>query len=160
MSPTKNETPVIRYSPRPISDYTKTHAGVELGPGTSVMLKPAQAWNLAYLSYDYDKSIQHPDPEFTVLVRRTCQTKLDGTGLDVVGNSGVPLVESLLELPAARFVHLITQHPALKTLPMFTAYGQPWLDTITARSYKCQTDESPPDNVVDFSAARALLAKF
>lgn len=150
--------PVIRYSPRPISEYSRKTAGIETGPPGSAMLRTGAAWNLAYLSHDYDLG-PPPSPDFTVMVRRTCQTKLDGSGFDVATEDPSGTVAALLALPAPRFVFLIKSHPVLSALPLYAKYGHSWLDTITKRSYLCQADESPPDNVVDFSAARAFISR-
>lgn len=153
--------PLIRYSPRPLSEYAKTLGALTVGPYDSPMLRTTAAWNLAYLSYDYEKSMQHHDPQFTVHVRRTAQTRLDGSGVDLADQDDpTTTVAGWLALPAPRFVHLVANHPILHSLPLFKAYGQDWLSTITARSYLCQTDENPPDNVVDFALAKALLSKF
>lgn len=159
MTPTKpNTNHLIRYSPRPLSDYRQVAVTSEIGPATSQMLTTQGAWNLAYLSYDYDKSLQHPDPYFTVNVKRSTQVRLDGSGLDIAQEYGVEhYVESWLHLPAPRFVHLITNSKILVDLPIYKAYGKQWLDTIHERSFLCQTHENPPDNIVDFSAARAVL---
>lgn len=151
---------LIRYSPRPLSDYRPPPGTSLYGPSTSAMLRTPGAWNLAYLSWDYDKCLDPDDHKFTVHVRRTCQMKLDGSGLDLAGTEPLnKLVESLLLLPAPRFVHLIEQHAILPSLPIYVAYGSTWLDTIKARSHLCQTYDDPPDNVVDFAAAKSLIDK-
>jgi hypothetical protein len=151
---------MIRYSPRPLADYV-SKGSPRYGPATSSLLKTVGSWNLAYLSFDYELSLQPLDPHFTVHVRKTCQTLLDGSGLDIVGqHPPSAVVESLLLLPAPRFVHLIQQHPILPQVPMYLAYGDKWLETITARSHVCQTHEDPPDNVEDLAAARDALAKY
>jgi hypothetical protein len=154
---------MIRYSKRPLSEYRYGPPPAEYGPGTSALLRQPAAWNLAYLSFDYDKHAQHSDPQFTVLVRRTVQTRLDGSGVDVAGiEDHSRLVASLLHLPAARFVHLVKQLPVLHNLPMFQSYGQTWLNTIAERSYLCTVDDGPAflDFVGDLTQAKQLLSKF
>ena len=89
---------MLRYSPKPIEAYTKVLAGKPYGPAESKLLDTAQAWNLAYLSHDYDAEFQHKDPMFTTHVRRTLQTKLDGSGLGI-GHDPTTLVGSLMGLP-------------------------------------------------------------
>jgi hypothetical protein len=151
----------IRYSPRPISDYKTGSQGREYGPATSSILVKPGAWNLAYLSYDFERSLMHPDPHFTVNIRRTTLMQLDGSGLDLAGvlpTAGA--VESLLHLPAARFVHLIAQHPVLVQLPMYQAYGHAWLKVIEERSFLCQTDPYTPDDIADLSLAQWELNRF
>jgi hypothetical protein len=123
------------------------------------MLTTTGAWNLAYLSYDYERSLTHKDPQFTVNVRRTIQMKLDGSGLDLAMNPVSGVVESLLQLPAARFVYLISQNPILVQLPMYLAYGHAWLKSIEERSFLCQVDSYQPEPIDDVSMAKAELAR-
>jgi hypothetical protein len=101
--------------------------------------------------------LTHKDPQFTVNVRRTIQMKLDGSGLDMAMNPVSGVVESLLQLPAPRFVYLISQHPILVQLPMYLAYGHAWLKTIEERSFLCQVDAYQPEPIDDFSMAKAEL---
>ena len=158
MTPSRTRDPnLIRYSPRPLETYQTGEPGARYGPATSTLLSSQEAWNLAYLSFDYEASLQPLDPHFTVHVRRTCQTRLDGNGLELVSSDDRGLVSSWLRLPAPRFVHLVRNHKHMKELPLYEAYGDRWIATIEQRSRLCQTHELPPDNVVDFSAAKALL---
>lgn len=161
---TPNEMPKprgeIRYSPRPISAYKIRNKNVEYGPATSAMLRTTSAWNLAYLSHDFERSLLHPDPNFTVNIRHTTQMMLDGSGRDLTSMSGSGTVDELLHLPAPRFVHLITRHPVLVQLPMYLAYGHAWLKTIEKRSFLCQVEEYRPDDIEDFSQAQAELERF
>lgn len=129
---------MLRYSPKPIEAYTKVLAGKSYGPAHSKLLDTPESWNLAYLSHDYVAEFQHKDPMFTTHVRRTLQTKLDGTGLGI-GHDPTTLVGSLLSLPAPRFVYLLRGNPHLvSTLPLFTAYGETWLATILNRERLCE----------------------
>lgn len=158
--PRTNARPLTRYSPKPRSDYRRDTPRVSIGPAASSMLDTDEAWNLAWLSFDYDKSLQHPDTSFTVHVRATCQMQLNGGGEDV--GRMLPrseLVASLLLLPAPRFVYLIEQHPVLPTLPLYLAYGDEWLETIRERSWKSHS-EAWLSKVTDTSAAVALLDSF
>jgi hypothetical protein len=158
MTPFKTRDPnLIRYSPRPLESYQTGEPGSRYGPATSTLLSRQEAWNLAYLSFDYEEALQPLDAHFTVHVRRTCQTRLDGNGIELVASDDRILVSSWLRLPAPRFVHLIKAHKHLRDIPMYVAYGDQWVSTIEHRAHLCQTHEDPPDNVVDFSAARALL---
>lgn len=47
-------TPPIRYSPKPLEDYVN-EAGT-VGPALDKRLDRVEVWNLAYLSFDYDKA--------------------------------------------------------------------------------------------------------
>ena len=155
---------MIRYSPRPLSTYSRKIGQTKIGPADSAMISNTGIWNLAYLSYDFEKSLQHPDPNFTVLVRHTFRTRLDGSGVDIAGiQNPDELVGSLLALTAPRFTYIISRHTVLTTLPMYQAYGYAWLATIDARARVCQFDdedsESTPPEQLDLSAARANLKK-
>lgn len=131
---------MINYSPLPRSSYRWTSGGHSYGPATSALLDTQETWNLAYLSHDYTSGRDHPDPQFTSHVRRTAQSRLDGTGADLTDSCSIEVVASLLRLPAPRFAYLIRKHPALPSLPMFKVYGQPWLDLIDQRSRLCSVD--------------------
>lgn len=133
---------------------------MEYGPATSSMLATTGAWNLAYLSHDFERSLLHPDPNFTVNVRRSTQVLLDGSGRDLTLMSVSGAVEELLHLPAPRFVYLIARHPVLVQLPMYQAYGHAWLKVIEERSFLCQTDSYTPDEIDDLSLAQFELNRF
>lgn len=154
---------MINYSPFPRSSYRWESNGHSYGPATSSMLDTQERWNLAYLSHNYDNKRDHPDANFTVNVRRTTQWKLDGSGLDISGVSGKKTVASLLNVPAPRFVMLIKAHPVLHTIPMFTAYGQAWLDTIEQRSWLCHVDgydhPEPPSMAEALSVLDRVMRK-
>lgn len=129
----------LRYSPKPRSDYVKIIGKHSYGPATSTLLDSDATWNLAFLSHDFNKTIDHPDPNFTTHVRRTVQTKLDSSGLGI-GEDPATLVASLLALPAPRFVYLIKKHKVLRALPLYQTYGQEWLDAIEGRSWLCMVE--------------------
>ena len=137
---TQKITPLIgavRYSQKPIKAYSKMLAGVEYGPATSALLNTDVMWNLAFLSHDFEKNINHPDPMFSTHVRRSTQMRLDGSGLGLAEDPQT-LVGSWLTLPAPRFVYLISENEKLlTTLPLYVAYGKAWLKTITARERLC-----------------------
>lgn len=153
--------PLVRYSPRPLDEYHSTVNGRPYGPATSSLLATPEAWNLAYLSHDYDRLLQPMDPYFTTNVRRTVQSRLDGGGPDLAGSLPVNLlVQSLLRLPAPRFVYLIQKNVHYKTLPMYLAYGDAWLKTIEQRAWLIHVDNATPEPLNDLQEARALLSRF
>ena len=89
----------MRYSNRPIEDYKTVVNGRTYGPASSVILCEPEAWNLAFLSHDFDECFVHSDPYFSTNVRRTVQSKLDGTGPDLASQyPATALVQSLLTL--------------------------------------------------------------
>lgn len=150
---------VINYSPRPKSAYRWEIGGHPYGPATSTLLDTQAMWNLAYLSYDYDSQRDHPDPSFTTHVRRTTQTKLDGSGLDMVGSGEKPTVAKMLAMPAPQFVMQIKAHPNLEQLPLFKAYGPVWLQTIEQRSWICRVDDYEMPELTSVKQASDYLNK-
>ena len=151
----------IRYSRRPIHTYQCTVGRVTFGPATSPFLNTPEAWNLAYLSFDFDVELQHPDPHYNCHVRETCRAKLDGTPTGAVETVRArQMLAHLLLLPAPRFVYLIKDHPVLPVLPLYRAYGQQWLETIERRSWHCQTDRVHDAPIKDLAQAREVLARF
>lgn len=137
--PTKHT--LAHYAPHPRSWYDWEAHGIKLGPANSKMFDTQETWNLAYLSYPYEALRDHPDPAFSVHVRRTAQTRLDGTGADLTGAEPLKTVASMLGMPAPQFVFKIESHPILKALPLYVAYGETWLNTIRERSWVCQVDD-------------------
>ena len=133
-----------RYSPRPREAYGQILHGFAFGPNASALLDTAQAWNLAYLSYDFEENPDHPDTKFSTLVRRSTQIRLnDGTlGL---ADELKDLTGSWLLLPAPRFVYLVRNFKFLSEIPLYLAYGQAWLETIEARGRLCQAGFGPPE---------------
>jgi hypothetical protein len=129
----------MNYSPQPRSAYRWIVGGHSYGPATSPLLDTPQAWNLAFLSHDYESRREHPDPNFSTHVRRTTQVRLSGNGIDLTSTES-GLMGSLLLLPAPRFVYLIKHHPLLPKLPMFEHYGPQWLEVIDKRSRVCVAD--------------------
>lgn len=152
---------LIQYSRKPRAAYQRTAGKVTFGPATSVLLNTPEAWNLAYLSFDFDAVLQHPDPHFSTHVRETCRAKLDGTPTGVVESvAASKMLASLLLLPAPRFVYLIKDHPVLPVLPLYCAYGKQWLTTIEQRSWQCVTDRHRPEPIHDMTEAKNLLERF
>jgi len=128
---------MIRYSPKPRDQYFRRVGGNVYGPAGSKLLDKVEIWNLAYLSFDYDSFLEHPDPLFTTHVRRTAQSRLDGSGA-APNECPTKLVMSLLTLPAPRFTYLVLRNkPLLQSLPLFRAYGATWLQSIVERDKLC-----------------------
>ena len=138
---------MLRYSPKPRSEYGRLVNGNRYGPSESKLLELPEVWNLAYLSFPYERLTDHHDPLFTTHVRRSTQMRLDGSGLGLAEDP-TTLVGSLLNLPAPRFLYLLEQSPALRYLPMFLNYGQEWLDSARTRARFCEWG-APPDDPVD-----------
>lgn len=164
----------LRYSPKPITAYSLVlPGGVNAGPAFAEFLKnDAEAWNLAFLSHPYEKRAEHPDPNFTIYVRRTLNVVLSTGSVDVLGKLPAKmLVRGLLQLPAHEFVdqvsslQTIANGPLLGHLPLFKAYGQHWLHTAAARAELClrapvASEHQPGDDVPHVADAAAVLKKF
>ena len=60
--------------------------GTVAGPSQATFLKDdLQAWNLAFLSHAYEKRAEHPDPKFTIHVRRSVNTTLHSGAVSLTG---------------------------------------------------------------------------
>lgn len=150
--------PPIRYSAKPLDEYKAKYKDRVYGPATSTLLDVPEAWNLAYLSHDYDTTLTHPDPYFSTNVRRTIQSRLDGNGPDLAGEYPPSrLVQHMLTLTAPRFVHLIRRHPVLELLPMYLAYGPAWVDLIDKRARLITTDHTVYPDIVSLDQAQMVI---
>ena len=131
----------MRYSPRPIEEYSRTIKGTVCGPETSVFLKDdVEAWNLAFLSYDYAKRPTHADAKFSSHITYSMRTSLATGELDLVGRLPQTMtIRSLLMMPAPQFVKVLNHRNLYQQLPMFKQYGKAWLDLIEKRSWLCST---------------------
>lgn len=168
----------LRYSPKPIHDYNIViPPGLNAGPGHAEFLRnDVQAWNLAFLSHPYERRAEHSDGQFTLLVRRTVNTKLADAEIDTLGRTPAHLtVRGLLQLPAHEFIDRITttvlRDGAFKgtklvhRLPLYLAYGEPWLLTCMARAERClrapvASEFEPGDEVPHVRDAADLLKKY
>ena len=140
LTPKTTASEPYRYSPKPREAYEKSKSGRKTYTAASCQLiEDVVTWNLTYLSHDIESMRLHSDPAFHVLVRRTIQTLLDGSGPDLTRMSDPKTrIEHWLTLPAPRFAYLVRQHPHLSTLPLYQAYGESWLQLIEKRSWLCQ----------------------
>ena len=149
----------LRYSPRRMDSYFRTPDWVAFGPSAKRILDSTEAWNLAYLSHDYEADGAHTDPMFNIHVRRTTQVLLAGYGIAVHSEDAEPVFGSLLRLPAPRFVYLIRQSPILTTLPLYLAYGLPWVELIEKRSHHCRNGDHEEYESTDLDDAVELLQR-
>lgn len=139
--------PTMRYSPKPIEQYGRTIEGKFYGPSESLLIHGDDAaWNLAYLSFDYESRPVSPDSNFTTLVHRTL---------------GMGPIRQWLANPAPQFVALVGEYDGLSQLPLFKAYGHEWIVTMDKRSRKAATHVGQPDDDVDDTEQAAkLLGRF
>lgn len=130
-----------RYSPEPITSY-------RFATVFKFLVEDPIAWDLAYLSWDFESAKKPPDAQFSVNVRRTLQFDLVEGRLDLTGEAPVGnTVRGLFRHPAPRAVKLITELPNLQDLYLFKAYGTAWLDSMQKR---VRLYREPHDKNYDF----------
>lgn len=128
---------IPRYSPKTVHEYGCFVDGSWLGPACSSLLRsdPA-AWNLAYLSHDYDLQPINPSFPFIDLIQDTLSVPIDPRDLLQTGNqlSSRPSFRDLLRLPPWEFVGSVRLLRNLASLPLYDEYGHDWFETIEFRS--------------------------
>lgn len=144
----------IRYSPKPIEHYgTPT--------STSTFLKPdPAAWNLAYLSWDFDKCKVWPDPHLSTHVHRTLQFVIATGAIDLAGSVDIgKKVRGFLLAPAPAAAYQISSMRRVKELPLYLAYGEEWLNRVNARArdWREPHDERFDFAIDDFSLSLELI---
>jgi len=145
----------MRYSPMPIDHYPVPNASRFLN-------KDEQAWNLAWLSFDFDNNVAHPDAKFSTHVAATVQTIVRNGIQDVTNEFTGQTVREYLKQPAPKAVQLILAMTHLHKLPMYKAYGPDWVNTILQRSHLFQERHEPKlDTPVESTKqAMKLLKRF
>ena len=132
----------MRYSPQPIEYYSRNLLDLRVGPAQSPFLRDDPlAWNLAWVSHNYDATPQASDPKFTTHVRETARNH--------------ELRKHLNKLPE-QFYHavFVLQPRLVRSLPMFAAYGLPWVNTVQQRARWAE----PNDPLLDAPIGNTALA--
>jgi len=130
-----------RYSPEPIGSYRFAQL-------FRFLVEDPVAWDLAYLSWDFEAAEAPPDANFSTHVRRTLQYSLATGRLDLTGETPPShTVRGMLRHPAPRAVKLLIEHRLVRELPLFQAYGPDWLRILEVRSH---TYREPHDKDFDF----------
>lgn len=145
----------MRYSPMPIDHYPV--------PNASKFLKPdEQAWNLAWLSFDFDNNVAHPDAKFSTHISATVRTLVRTGVVDVANDNPEQTVREFLKKPAPKAVQMILAMTHLHKLPMYKAYGPEWVNTILQRSHLAQEahDAEFDSPVPSTKQAMKLLKRF
>lgn len=133
----------IRYSPNPIENYGAPTSS------SSVFKNDQEAWNLAYLSWDFEKCRTWPDPNFSTHVRRTLQFVIATGALDLTADVNTDRkVRGFLCAPAPAAAYQITNMRRVKELPLYQAYGEKWLTRVNARA---RNYREPYDELFDFA---------
>lgn len=145
-----------RYSPEPIGSY-------RFAPLYKFLTDDPVAWDLAYLSWDFEACKEPPDAQFSTVVRRTLQFVTASGRIDLANTQPPNLtVRGLMRHPAPRAVKLILDLHRLPELPLFQAYSTRWLDTFQTRSHLYR---EPHDKDFDFDVnvltqATEVISKF
>lgn len=131
-APFYDARPLIRYSPHPLEHYTeqvlsrRSGQMVTIGIGTAKLLKTDPlAWNLAWMSHDFDRRVTHYDPHFLQHVDRTAR---------------LVALRRWLSIPAPAFAYRVIRfhRAAMARVPLYKAYGDTWLDTLIMRGHQAQ----------------------
>lgn len=144
----------MRYSTKPLAEYKHAQP-------FKILHSDPDAWNLAYLSWDWEDGA-FPDPHLSVNVWHTLMFVMETGVVDLANQAhNNDKVRGLMRNPPPRVVHLITNLPNLASTPMFKAYGQQWVDTMTQRSYLYREphDEQLDAKLPDLSDALRVIAK-
>jgi len=132
----------IRYSPEPITHYRSAKL-------FKFLAVDALAWNLGYLSFDFENLKSQPDSHFSVNVHRTLMFVIATGGIDLAGQlPDRDKVRGLMHGPAAQVAHKIASLTFVKQLPLYLAYGAPWLALLQQRA---QAWREPHDAQFDFA---------
>ncbi len=144
----------MRYSPDPLGSYK--HA-----KPFKLLQDDPDAWNLAYLSWDWEGG-PFPDAHLSANVWKTLMFVPSVGKVDLTKITPSRLtVRSMIRGPAPQVVYRLTNMQRLKETPMFAAYGQPWVTTMTQRSHMFREpyDEVLDADLTDLSDALRIIAK-
>ncbi|HQS31908.1 MAG: hypothetical protein B7Y03_00610 [Polaromonas sp. 24-62-144] len=137
------------YSPQPAESYSSGNSGILAGD--------PEAWNLAWVSHG---ETFHPDPHFTTLVRRTLQFVLETGGIDLIDQvPTIAKVRGLMRLTAPQAVGKLLQARYLTDMPLYSAYGMTWINSMVARArlYREPEHIMLDRPVTDLTQARVVI---
>ncbi|MFM8610460.1 MAG: hypothetical protein ACKOCJ_08335 [Burkholderiaceae bacterium] len=162
----------LRYSPRPLDEYTCRIRDFSFGPAASMLLKRSTAvWNLAWLGFDYEANFDHPfhkDPAYNVRVYHSTNYMMAARAVDISALAPDEVkVAGMLRYPAEEFVEWLVSSGVYKRLPLYEAYGDEWLNTVRQRAAIAQGGDVATEltrstiaDVADMSDAQDLLKRF
>lgn len=132
----------IRYSPQPLTSYPSAKM-------FGLLAADELAWNLGYLSFDFESGKLPPDSHFSVNVHRTLMFVMDTGEIDLTGKKPKhKQIRGLMHGPAVQVAHRIATLARVKQLPLYLAYGAPWLALLHNRA---QAWREPHDEDFDFA---------
>ena len=148
-------TPInVKYTP-PIGNFPKA--------GMFKFLHTDQAaWDLGYLSWDFDKGEGYPDAHFSVNILQTLQFVIKTGAVDMAKTlPASELVRGMIKGPAPMIAKALVGFPRLQETRMFLAYGGKWLETVQSRSYLYREpyDVKYDAEVADMTAAMGVLSR-
>lgn len=146
---------MTRYSPNPIDAYPRATP-------FAMLREDAAAWDLAWLSWDFENQARMPDTHLSVNIRRTLQFVIRDGSLDLTSEVPDQLkVRGLMSYTAPRAVKLILGMPNVRDTHMFKAYGPEWLQTLEVRSqlYRAPYDKAYDFDVEDLTQATEVIDK-
>lgn len=132
-----------RYSPHPIKHY-----GADI---FKILVQDKDAWNLAYLSWDWEERGAIQDPYFSTHIVRTLQCQV---------GAGQILRACLNNIPP-RAAYLIRSLPGVSATPLVLAYSKTWLETLDQRARQWRAPHHPTLDapVNDFTSALEVIRK-
>ncbi len=140
---------MTRYSPNPIDAYPRA------APYAMLRDDPV-AWDLAWLSWDFENHARPPDVQLSVNIRRTLQFVIRDGSLDLTGELPDGLkVRGFMRHAAPYAVKLIIDMPLVKETQMYRMYGEAWLSALEARSHLYR---EPYDKAYDFEVGALTQA--
>jgi len=148
------------YAPLPKESYQAT------GP-KGILYGCLEDWNLAWLGHPFETNKFPKDPNYGVLVMRTCQVLLQQGAPETLDMAPTELkLRGWLRLDPKQAVAKMLSYKHLSSLPLMQAYGTRWLDTMQRRVENCQENpgatlfQSADTLVQDTGAAQDFLARF
>lgn len=170
--------PVIRYSPKPMSEYTlwrpSTPAKFDKSTGKLdsrtiqflLTVNEPATWNLVYLSHPFERGAPPKDLMLYIwcshLVRLNIHTGEVTKKHGEVAEIPEDYVFHQLLKPAPQFIKWLddNQEP-LKRTGIYETYGDRWLNLIRKRAFKCATYDEPDEpQIRSVAEARKLLQAF
>ena len=156
-----NERYINRYSPRPIDAYSRNVRGVVVGPASSCVLNwDGEAWNLAWLSHEYETMREPADPRFTTLVQQSVNMVRASGRIDITGLlDPSQTMRGLLQLAPEEFMYRAETDGSITRTALYAAYGDAWLDRVRERAH-AGWQRAEQSTGMRLSVAASILARF
>lgn len=167
--------PVIRYSPKPMSEYTLWNptaldrSGAGIGPDIVKNLLIAGGipfWNLIYLSHPFETCMP---PAGNMIyswcldfIKTNIHTGKTVKYLDDANEAPEDHLLHKLEQPAPQFIKWLDDNPqVIQNSAIYATYGDRWLNLMRKRAWQCATYDEPDEpKIRSVADARKLLQAF